>query len=51
MRWSYSTQRMLERCPRQVAFAHVVAAHNARDPLRREAYILRMAITLGRLQG
>jgi hypothetical protein len=51
MRWSYSTQRSLERCHRQVAFAQVVASHNARDPERREAYILRQIQSIAAWQG
>jgi hypothetical protein len=51
MRWSYSTQRTLERCHRQVAFAQVVASHNARDPERREAYILRQIQSVAAWQG
>lgn len=51
MRWSYSTQRTLERCQRQLAFAQVVAAHNARDPVRREAYVLRQLQSVAAWQG
>lgn len=51
MRWSYSTQRTLERCHRQVAFAQVVASHNARDPERREAYLLRQVQSVAAWQG
>lgn len=51
MRWSYSTQRTLERCQRQVAFAQVVASHNARDPVRREAYVLRQVQSIAAWQG
>jgi hypothetical protein len=51
MRWSYSTQRTLERCHRQLAFAQVVAAHNARDPERREAYVLRQIQSVAAWQG
>lgn len=51
MRWSYSTQRTLERCQRQLAFAQVVASHNARDPVRREAYVLRQVQSVAAWQG
>jgi hypothetical protein len=38
--WSFSTDRRMRRCPRQLFFADVAAWHNARDPLRREAFLL-----------
>lgn len=38
--WSFSTDRRMRRCPRQLFFANVAAWHNARDPLRREAFLL-----------
>jgi len=51
LRWSYSARRTLEWCPRQLAFGHVVASHNARDPLRREAYLLRQLHSIRSWQG
>ncbi len=51
LRWSYSAQRTLERCPRQLAFGQVVASHNARDPVRREAYLLRQLHSIRSWQG
>src|ERR1700722_4588688 len=38
--WSFSTDRRMRRCPRQLFFADLVAWHNARDPLRRESFVL-----------
>jgi CRISPR/Cas system-associated exonuclease Cas4 (RecB family) len=38
--WSFSTDRRMRRCPRQLFFADVAAWHNARDPLRRECFLL-----------
>jgi hypothetical protein len=38
--WSFSTDRRMRRCPRQLFFADVASWHNARDPLRREAFLL-----------
>jgi hypothetical protein len=38
--WSFSTDRRMRRCQRQVFFANVAAWHNGRDPLRRESFIL-----------
>lgn len=51
MRWSYSLQHALEQCARRVAFSHVVASHNARDPERREAYLLRQIQSIPAWQG
>lgn len=51
LRWSYSTDRVLRRCHRQLAFGQVVASHNARDPLRREAYIRRQLHSVESWQG
>ncbi len=38
--WSFSTDRRMRRCQRQLFFANVAAWHNARDPLRRESFLL-----------
>jgi len=38
--WSFSTYRRMRRCPRQLFFADLAAWHNARDPLRRETFLL-----------
>jgi len=51
LRWSYSTDAVLRRCHRQLAFGQVVASHNARDPLRREAYIRRQLHSVASWQG
>ena len=51
LRWSYSTESVLRRCHRQVAFGQVVASHNARDPVRREAYIRRQLHSVESWQG
>lgn len=40
MVWSFSAGRSYERCPRMWFFRQVVAHHAAKDPLRREAYLL-----------
>lgn len=40
MNWSFSSAKTFERCPRQWFFRQVVAHHAAKDPLRREAYLL-----------
>ncbi len=51
LRWSYSTESVLRRCHRQVAFGQVVASHNAPDPVRREAYIRRQLHSVESWQG
>ncbi len=38
--WSFSTDRRMRRCARQLFFADLAAWHNARDPLRRESFLL-----------
>jgi hypothetical protein len=38
--WSFSTDRWMRRCPRQLFFADIAAWHNARDPFRRESFLL-----------
>lgn len=38
--WSFSTDRRMRRCQRQLFFADLAAWHNARDPLRRESFLL-----------
>ncbi len=40
MNWSFSSAKTFERCPRQWYFRQVVAHHAAKDPLRRQAYLL-----------
>jgi len=38
--WSFSTDRRMRRCQRQLFFGSIAAWHNARDPLRRESFLL-----------
>ena len=38
--WSFSTDSRMRRCERQVFFSDVAAWHNARDPLRKESFLL-----------
>lgn len=40
MNWSYSAGRTFAACPRRWFYRSVVAHHAAKDPLRREAYLL-----------
>jgi hypothetical protein len=41
----------MRRCQRLLVFAHIMASHNARDPQRREAYILKQLQPLSAWQG
>src|SRR5437762_4734271 len=41
MDWSFSTERSFRRCQRQFFFREILAWHNGRDPLRREAFVLK----------
>ncbi len=38
--WSFSTDRRMRRCQRQLFFGNIAAWHNSRDPLRRESFLL-----------
>ena len=40
MRWSYSASRSFQHCQRQWFFKNIVANANAKDPLRKRAYLL-----------
>ena len=40
MRWSYSASRSFRRCQRQWFFKNIVANANAKDPLRKRAFLL-----------
>lgn len=40
LNWSYSSSRAFAACPRRWFYRSVVAHHAAKDPLRREAYLL-----------
>ncbi len=51
MKWSYSVHTAMRRCQRLLVFAHVMAAHNARDPQRREDYVLKQLQQLPAWQG
>jgi len=39
--WSFSSERCFRRCQRQYYFREIAAWHNGRDPIRREAFILK----------
>jgi hypothetical protein len=50
-KWSFSADRCLRRCQRQFFLQHVAAWHNTRDPVRREAFLLKQVKTLELWQG
>jgi hypothetical protein len=50
-KWSFSADRCLRRCQRQFFLQHVAAWHNTRDPVRREAFLLKEVKTLELWQG
>jgi len=50
-KWSFSADRCLRRCQRQFFLQHVAAWHNARDPVRREAFLLKQVKTLALWKG
>jgi hypothetical protein len=39
--WSFSSERCFRRCQRQYYFKEIAAWHNGRDPVRREAFVLK----------
>src|SRR2546426_7635325 len=41
----------MQRCQRQLIFGHMMASHNARDPQRREAHLLKQLQHLSAWQG
>src|SRR5436190_7051634 len=51
MKWSVSAHNSMRRCQRLFVFGQVVASHKARDPLRREAYLLKQLQSLSTWQG
>jgi len=51
MRWSISAHNTFRRCQRQYLFGQIMASHNARDPERREAFLLKQLQGLPAWQG
>jgi hypothetical protein len=51
MRWSISAHNTFRRCQRQYFFSQIMASHNARDPERHEAFILKQLQSLPAWQG
>ena len=51
LEWSFSTDRRMRRCQRQLFFANLAAWHNAKDPLRRESFLLSQVKTMDAWRG
>lgn len=51
MKWSVSAHNNMRRCQRLFVFGQVIASHNAKDPLRHEAYLLKQLQSLSTWQG
>ena len=51
LKWTFSTHRCFRRCQRQYFFREIAASHNARNALRREAFILKQAKGLDLWRG
>jgi hypothetical protein len=51
MKWSVSAHNSMRRCQRLFVYGQMVASHNARDPLRHEAYLLKQLQSLSTWQG
>ena len=49
--WSYSDGRSFERCARQWYFGRFIAQARSKDPIRREAYVLRKLDNLAAWRG
>lgn len=51
MKWSYSTSKIFAQCPRKWYYSEVVASPTAKNPLRREAYLLKQLQSLYAWRG
>src|SRR5689334_3910091 len=49
--WSFSLERCFRRCQRQHLFRDIIASHNARDPFRRECFLLKQLKSIDLWQG
>ncbi|MGA2062449.1 MAG: PD-(D/E)XK nuclease family protein [Thermoguttaceae bacterium] len=49
--WSFSSDRCFRRCQRQYYFREIAAWHNAKDTLRREAFLLKQLKTMELWRG
>ena len=51
LEWSFSMDRRIRRCQRQFFFGSVAAWHNAKDPLRRESFLLSQVKSIDAWRG
>jgi hypothetical protein len=51
VKWSFSADRCFRRCQRQYYFREIAAWHNAKDPIRREAFLLKQLKSLELWRG
>jgi len=51
MKWSISAHNAMRRCQRLFVFGQLMASHNARDQLRREAYLLKQLQSISTWRG
>src|SRR5688572_14515333 len=51
MKFSFSGERGFRRCQRQYYFRDIAAWHNAKDPVRREAFVLKQLKTIELWRG
>ena len=51
LEWSFSADRSFRRCQRQSYIGTIMASHNARDPMRREAHLNKQVKTLDLWRG
>src|SRR5713101_2167013 len=51
LEWSFSTDRRIRRCQRKFFFGSVAAWHNAKDPFRRESFLLSQVKSMDAWRG
>lgn len=51
MKWSFSADRCFRRCQRQYYFREIAAWHNSKNPIRREAFLLKQVKTFELWRG
>jgi len=51
IKWSFSSEKCFRQCQRQYYFRNIAAWHNGREPVRREAFILKQLKTRELWQG
>jgi len=51
MKWSITKSKMFSQCQRKWYYSEIVASHKSKDPLRREAYLLKQLQSLNAWRG